>query len=131
MPSPRGRRPTKQAQDDTATRRWADAIAAGEDPDTLLTDIESTSSPQTARAVEGLGRVAGAAAVPVLLRLMRGSSAELAAAAAEALGATRDAGAAAALDAIARSTDDKQLQKAARRSLYRLGVQGIATLRRR
>ena len=37
----RGRRPTRQVQDDAAARRWADAIAAGGDTETLLTDTGS------------------------------------------------------------------------------------------
>src|SRR5437667_9716737 len=113
----RGRRPTRQVQNDAAARRWADGLGGGADTETLLMDMESTPGPQAARAVEALGRLAGAAAMPVLLRLVHGPSAELAVAAAEAMGATRDAAAAEALDEIARSTDDKQLQKAARRSL--------------
>src|SRR6266542_1315779 len=121
----RGRRPTRQVQDDAAARRWADAIAAGGDTEMLLADIKNTPGPQAARAVEALGRLAGAPAVPVLLRLLHGSSPDLAVGAAEAMGATRDAAAAEALNEIARSTDDKQLQKAARRSLYRLASQGI------
>jgi len=121
----RGRRPTRRAQDDAAARRWADAIAAGADADTLLAEITGTPAPQAARAVEALGRLAGASAVPILLDLVHGPSRELAAAAAEAMGSTRDATAAGTLDEIARSTDDKQLQKAARRSLYRLASQGV------
>jgi len=125
MPGQRGRRPTKQGQDDALARRWADAIAGGESVDALLAEIEAEGGLQSSRAVEALGRLAGSSAVPVLTRLLEGSNPQLAVAAAEGMGATRDAGAASALDVVARSTDERQLQKSARRSLYRLASQGI------
>src|SRR5436190_15338265 len=102
MPGQRGRRPTKRGQDDALARRWADAIAGGESVDALLAEIEAEGGLQSSRAVEALGRLAGSSAVPVLTRLLEGSNPQLAVAAAEGMGATRDAGAASALDVVAR-----------------------------
>ena len=125
MPGRQQRRAPKPGQDDTLGQAWADAVARGDDVEVLLGQIEEHPPAAAASGVQTLGRVGGSAAVPLLTRLVGAASPEVALAAVEALGSTREASAAQALEELVGSTHDRLLQKAARRSLYRLRSQGI------
>jgi hypothetical protein len=125
MADARKRRAPKASQEDGAGKRWAEALASGADPDSVVAEIGQQPASDAAAALATLARAAGASAVSVLARLAESSSPELASAAVDALGVIRDASAAETLDRLAGSTADRQLQKVARRSLYRLSSQGI------
>jgi hypothetical protein len=125
MADARKRRAREPSDDDGLGRSWAEAIASGAAVDDLVPQVAEHPAPAAARGFLALGRLAGPAAVPFLTRVAQSASSELAAAAIDALGSVRDVSAAQALDELARSSDDRQLQKVARRSLYRLSSQGI------
>lgn len=122
MPSPRARR-TRADESDARVRTWADALRSGAPVDQLQADITGTAD--AASAVPGLGAAVGVDALPLLSRLLDSPEATLAEAAAEALGHVKSNEAAAVLDQAARSAADRRVQKTARRSLHRLGSQGI------
>jgi hypothetical protein len=75
--------------------------------------------------IRALGTVSGESAIPLLQQLAGSAPGALAVAAVDALGDVRSQAAAEALEGIARAASDRAVQKAARRSLYRLGSQGI------
>ncbi|MEA2638841.1 MAG: hypothetical protein QOF51_235 [Chloroflexota bacterium] len=120
MAGPRVRRaPTGQE----SAAPWIAAIHEGDSPGALTAQV--LASDNAPAAVRALGVAAGADAVPLLVDLARSAPHEVAIAAAEALGDVRDPAAAMALDELGRTATDKNVQKAARRSLYRLASQGI------
>jgi len=104
---------------------WKDLLSKG----SPLEDVESTvTSAPPADAVAAVRSIADGGELSTLSlveRLALSSRRDLALAAAESLGAVRQDEAAQALDRIATSSTDKVVQKAARRSLYRLASQGI------
>jgi len=125
MADARRRRVAKAKTDDALGQRWAESLASGVEVETLATGIAQQTPAEAALALNTVARIAGPTAVPLLVRLAQGSPREVASAAVDALGSIRDVSAAEALDELTRTTEDKQLQKAARRSLYRLSNQGI------
>jgi hypothetical protein len=124
MPGSRSARPRKPARDDALGNAWAVAVQNGAPPEDLKTEILAVPRDQAAAGVRVLG-AGGEAAIPLLQQLVESAPAEIATAAADALGDVRSQSAADALEHIARSVADRTVQKAARRSLYRLGSQGI------
>src|SRR5437764_28297 len=125
MADARKRRGPKAIENDGLGQEWAEAVASGADPAGLAARIVEHPPQEAASGVRALGRMTRQSAVPLLSLLANSAESEVAQAAVEALGSVRDLTAASALDAVARATQDKQLQKAARRSLYRLSSQGI------
>lgn len=124
MPSSRARR--GRGEDDAGLgARWSAAVQDGSPLEDLEADVLAAPADQMAAGIRGLASASGADAVPLLLRLSRSPRPEAAVGAVEALGEIRSPAVAEALDEIARSSGDRAVQKAARRSIHRLRSQGI------
>src|SRR5579871_1663832 len=123
MPTSRARSLPNAGEDEAASTRWAEVLRGGASPEALQSEILASENPD--RAVRLLGSLVGKDAVPLLTMLAHVDPSAIAVAAVDALGEVRDPSAATALEAVAHSTQDKAIQKAARRALYRLASQGI------
>jgi hypothetical protein len=125
MADARRRRAPRAKTEDALGRQWAERIGSGTDVAALAAEVEQQTPADAAAALTTLAHVAGAGAVPLLARLAGSAARAVASAAVEALGAIRDVSAAETLQELTRTSENKQLQKDARRSLYRLSTQGI------
>jgi hypothetical protein len=125
MAEPPVSRESHTSSDSQLGREWADAVSAGASVEDLAQRASVAPVDDAAAALRELATLAGVAALPLLRELAAASELPLAIAAVEALASVRDEAAAEALDAISRSSSDRTLQKAARRSLHRLSSQGI------
>jgi hypothetical protein len=101
------------------------SIEQGTSLDELRAQVLALPKEQAAAGLRGLAAAGEEQAVPLLADVAGAADRALAEAAVEALGDVRAQAAAEALDEIAASVDDKAVQKAARRSIFRLGSQGI------
>ncbi len=124
MADARKRRAPKVNEEDPLGQRWVEALTSATESENLAAEIARQPVEEAARSLGTVARAAGLSAVHLLVQLAQ-SPGRIALAAVDALGSIRDVAAAEALDDLARSTDGKQVQKAARRSLYRLSSQGI------
>ena len=125
MPGSRPPRARKPARDDVFGSSWAAAVQDGAPIRDLITQVLAAPRDQAALGIRTAAKDGGEAVLPLLRELADTAPSELAAAAVDALGDVRSQAAANALDEIARSAPDRTVQKAARRSLYRLASQGI------
>jgi hypothetical protein len=125
MPGSRSERARKPTRDDALGKAWAAAVQNGAPPPDVAAEIVATPADQAAPGVRALGVQGGDGALPLLQHLAAQAPSAIALAAVESLGDVRTRLAADALDEIVRSTSDRAVQKAARRSLYRLSSQGI------
>jgi hypothetical protein len=121
--------PEPSARDHSAGQalggEWASRLAAGASPEELEAAVLATPAADVPQAIKALAAAGGASAVPLLDRLGLSDRRDLALAASEALGTIRAGEAAEAAERIAADSSDKAVQKAARRSVYRLSSQGI------
>jgi hypothetical protein len=125
MPGPRSRQDRSAARDDALADQWLAAIAANSPVEQLREQIAALTEEQVEAGIRGLASGGNASAVPLLTDLARRPSRRIAEAAVEALGAVRAQEAVDALQEIAETADDRSLQKAARRGIFRLASQGI------
>jgi hypothetical protein len=117
MPGSRSVRARKPTRDDALGKAWAASAQNGVRPEVVASEILATPADQAAAGVRALGLHGGASALPLLQHLAEQAPPGIALAAVESLGDVRSAEAADALEALARSTSNRALQKAARRSL--------------
>ncbi len=125
MPGSHPQRARKPARDDAFGTAWAAAVQNGAPVQDVEAEVLAAPRQQAEQGIRALGIIGGTAALPLLRQLASTAPSDLAIAAVDALGDVRDEAAASALDVIAHSSADRAVQKAARRSLYRLGSQGI------
>ena len=125
MAGVRARRGSSAEHDDALTARWAEAVRGGAPPEELRNAVLSAPAEVAAASVRRLGGLVGDPAIATLMELASASSPATAEAAAEALGDIRTQDAADGLAMLARTVTDRAVQKAVRRSIYRLSNQGI------
>ncbi len=125
MPGSRTQRARKPARDNAFGTAWAAAVQNGAPLQDVEAEILAAPRDQATPGIRTLATVGGDAALPLLRQLATAAPSELAIAAVDALGDVRQQAAADALDEIAHTSSDRAVQKAARRSLYRLRSQGI------